>query len=501
MANINVASPGAQSAPLGNAITALLHNPQAGVARTILQRLQEPYISVKDYGATGDGTTDDTAAIRAALAAAMGRRVFFPKGDYLVSAIDAAGYLFKLDRQIQIFGEGSMVGGSVIKVASTVPSTTDVFRIEPQLNTGTYSSFGWSITDLRIAPASGTPARHGIFVNLGVNQFLAKFVLARCYIGPFGGSCFKEYKDTSSDVASLFTTTIRDNFFYGGGGGCLYLDNTGDSLFITENTITGSGLGIYLRPVSGAAMQVIAFNNITAAGGAIWVYGGSQAKILHNQIEQSQTYTGTVSAMVILDGAGNCDVVGNNLNAYDRVSCIRIRGTGGRRNSIEHNVLACSATASKYHVVFDSDVGSHNMVGFNDWLADSAAVYSPRISDGNSNVQVGIWKALTLLNSWAAASDSNYYQGAWYRLTPHRTVEFRGSIASGTTTAGTALTSSTSVGARPSKTTRGIVHVFNGTSWVTGSVNFSTTGNLAIQSMPSNTLVMLDGLVLPISDS
>jgi len=46
-------------------------------------------VNVKDYGAVGDGTTDDTAAIQAALAvvsAANGGEVLFPKGAYKVSS-------------------------------------------------------------------------------------------------------------------------------------------------------------------------------------------------------------------------------------------------------------------------------------------------------------------------------------------------------------------------------------------------------------------------------
>lgn len=51
-------------------------------------------ISVLDYGATGDGVTDDTAAINAALtaAAAFGvRTVLFPDGTYMIRAHDSLG--------------------------------------------------------------------------------------------------------------------------------------------------------------------------------------------------------------------------------------------------------------------------------------------------------------------------------------------------------------------------------------------------------------------------
>lgn len=47
-----------------------------------------PHVDVKAYGATGDGSTDDTTAIQAALDAAetTGNPIFFPFGTYMISA-------------------------------------------------------------------------------------------------------------------------------------------------------------------------------------------------------------------------------------------------------------------------------------------------------------------------------------------------------------------------------------------------------------------------------
>lgn len=56
--------------------------------RTIDAKLKDSYLSVKDFGATGNGSTDDTNAIRAADAVALSQNkgVWFPTGNYKVSS-------------------------------------------------------------------------------------------------------------------------------------------------------------------------------------------------------------------------------------------------------------------------------------------------------------------------------------------------------------------------------------------------------------------------------
>ena len=65
-----------------------LHSGTGAVARTIRGK-QEDVVSVKDFGAAGDGTTDDTTAINAAIvyAATQSRRaLLFPHGNYKITA-------------------------------------------------------------------------------------------------------------------------------------------------------------------------------------------------------------------------------------------------------------------------------------------------------------------------------------------------------------------------------------------------------------------------------
>jgi hypothetical protein len=74
------------------------------VAYPVCEKLEQT-VSVKDFGAVGDGVTDDTAAIQAAFFGVVATRsVFFPAGDYIVNA-----KLF-LPAQVKIYGEVTGIG-------------------------------------------------------------------------------------------------------------------------------------------------------------------------------------------------------------------------------------------------------------------------------------------------------------------------------------------------------------------------------------------------------
>ena len=70
----------------------------------------EPFYNVKhpDYGALGDGSTDDTAAIQAAIngSSATGGIVFFPPGTYIINAP------LVMNNSIILFGSGSQQDGA-----------------------------------------------------------------------------------------------------------------------------------------------------------------------------------------------------------------------------------------------------------------------------------------------------------------------------------------------------------------------------------------------------
>lgn len=169
------------------------------------------FFNVKDYGATGNGSTDDTSAINAAIAGAntnSGGIVFFPTGTYIVSSTLTAPA-----SKVTIMGCGA---GSIIKLASgwsggrVFNITNDYVRIESFKFLGGPNN-----------TASSNPAANMIEVTA------AQWVTIENIDAEYtNGYIIKGAGSASKGIQKLFITNIRGNR---NGYGIHLLGNSGSS--------------------------------------------------------------------------------------------------------------------------------------------------------------------------------------------------------------------------------------------------------------------------------
>jgi hypothetical protein len=174
--------------PAGENTNSLLFT-QSGagaVARSLDSKLKD-VVSVKDFGAVGDGVADDTAAIQAAINAAVS--VFVPPGTYKISSLltlTQARFSFTGVKGRSIFkaaGNNAMLGpaadfnGEFVEVSGLTFTSTTAGQ-----GTGIYSPSSWYLSHWTIRECSFEGK-----LAYGINAPLIGCLISRCDFGVYNG--------------------------------------------------------------------------------------------------------------------------------------------------------------------------------------------------------------------------------------------------------------------------------------------------------------------------
>ena len=124
--------------------------------RTALDKLRD-VVSVKDFGAVGDGVADDTAAINSAIAATVGKALFFPSGTYMTTGghVLTNQYAFGSSRNSSIIKKLS--GGSNIILLSNT-STEAASISDLTIDGNSLNGHGIFVANTQTGTAASTPS-------------------------------------------------------------------------------------------------------------------------------------------------------------------------------------------------------------------------------------------------------------------------------------------------------------------------------------------------------
>ncbi len=233
------------------------------------------YVNVADYGATGDGTTDDTAAIVAAIAATPDNATcFFPAGTYKITST------LTIADDIRLLGTSGFISstsGSTISMATNNTTAIDM------------TNHGWlTIEGLRILNAGTAASGRGI-------SALGSVILRHVYVGYFYDGIFID--GVSGDAYNVMATASVIAHCTRAG---LYLDGKVNNVRLNGLLSNGNQYGIYASGgIYGASIVDSDFEVNTASGITIDGTGSGQTadtiRIVGCWFDQSTSGTSDVS--------------------------------------------------------------------------------------------------------------------------------------------------------------------------------------------------------------
>ena len=235
----------------------------SGAVTTTVQAKLRESVSVKDFGAVGDGVTDDTAAFVLAIAAS--KQIYVPNGTYLLSSI-----VFNTTGQSGVKFQGQSTTNTILKATAAATNFFSVYGNYNQYNT--FESFS---VDMSLM--TNNSSSRGIYLKQTFGNSFRNVNIINA-----GTSTRPLYIDVGT------YTTVFDNCDFGGLTGVIQMQGVSLSDAVTTVTMIGCGFGqaiidyvvsvTFLQPVVQGALNKFVLSNCRGVS------------VLNGDIEGTGTY-------------------------------------------------------------------------------------------------------------------------------------------------------------------------------------------------------------------
>jgi hypothetical protein len=218
------------------------------------------------YGADPTNLAGSTAAVRAAVAAAKagGGVIEVPPGTYRVNAVDAAD-LFVVDTHYPVVWHGYGPNTSVFYVDPSVGLDVDLFKWDIGGTAG--ANVGSRLTGIGIMPNGRL--RHAVRFNFTGIAGLYNFLMADTFVLPTGSGDSVHVSASDVNAPAIHLSAFARNNL-----NRMWLNGIGDSIKIDGGSLSGSGLGCYMRNITGSGNFIMHGVNLTNTDGQLLIDGG-----------------------------------------------------------------------------------------------------------------------------------------------------------------------------------------------------------------------------------
>lgn len=285
---------------------------------------EDSVANVRKFGALGNGTADDSAAIK--LAIATGRPVYFPKGDYFTNA-----QLVPAVKGQVFFGDGRSS-----RLFTSQTNTAIIKLDKDSCEVRALSFYG-------TGKAAALPGWTSPTGQIGVWIMGYSCVVRDCYFKKLNSRGVYAFHPT---IANINKAMISGNYFdnctagvetdYGADYAMInnnqfsncyvaYLEGGGANMYVSDNIAVDNTYGIYLR--GGAAHGLISGNSLNHNTSGLTIRSGNQGTIVSNNLFWFSTIDLGGADTVALVSFYNNQIASTTINAVKVKNCKMVGGT------------------------------------------------------------------------------------------------------------------------------------------------------------------------------